>query len=156
AYEAVRGVLGSTDRVEERFEKARERTLLNLDEARLLLHDIGVDRVAENPEADIMNALFEEVEHRDSPSLYEVYQAGTRVIDHYGDPSDEDHFRETVRDNVARLLDVDGTLPDSEELGESVVESRMNHFVEEGEEAEPYFSSERETLRDLAESHGLA
>lgn len=36
-----------------------------------------VDRVAENPEADIMNALFEEVEQRESPSLYEVYQAGS-------------------------------------------------------------------------------
>jgi hypothetical protein len=156
AYEAVRGVLGSTDRVEERLDRARNRSLLNLDEARLLLHDIGVDRVAENPEADIMNALFEEVEQRESPSLYEVYQAGTRVIDHYGDPEDENHFRETVRDNVARLLDVDGSLPDSDRLGESVVEKRLNHFVEEGEDAEPYFSSERETLRELAESRGLA
>jgi hypothetical protein len=156
AYQAVDGVLNSTERVEERLESARNRTLLNLDEARLLLHDIGVDRVAENPEADIMNALFEEVEDQAEPSLYEVYQAGTRVIDHYPDSGDEQHYRETVRDNVARLLDLDGNLPDSEELGGMVVEDRLNHFVEEGEAAEPYFSSERETLRDLAEAHGLA
>lgn len=156
AYEAVRGVLGSTDRVEERLERARNRELLNLDEARLLLHDIGVDRVAENSEADIMNALFEEVESRESPSLYEVYQAGTRVVDHYADSGSPGHFQETVRDNVARLLDVDGELPDSDELGRSVVENRLNYFVEEGEDAEPYFSAEQETLRDLAERRGLA
>jgi hypothetical protein len=156
AYQAVDGVLQSTDYVEERLEKAQERTLSNLDEARLILHDIGVDQVAENPEADIMNALFDEVEDRDSPSLYEVYQAGTRVVDHYQDDDTPDHYRDTVRDNVARLLDVDGGIPESEELASTVIEDRLNHFVEEGDEAEPYFSDERETLRELAESHGLA
>jgi len=155
AYQAVDGVLQSTDRVEERLEKAQDRTLSGLDEARLILHDIGVDQVAENPEGDVMNALFEEVGDRDEPSLYEVYQAGTRVVDHYQNSDVPDHYRDTVRDNVARLLDVEGVLPESGELASSVIEDRLNHFVE-SEDPEPYFTDEQETLRDLAEVHGLA
>ena len=151
-YQAVDAVLHSHEEIEHRITDARSRKLVNRDESLLVLFDLGLDRYFENPVPDLLNALIEEVDDPDKPSLWETYNAATRALTHYTRDIPEyelDHGLE----QVARLLETgyDG-VPDPVEVGRSAVENRANQLVEDPD-SDLYWEGEEESLRELMEVH---
>lgn len=155
AYQSVKGSLQSADRVEERMQEAQDTYLRNQDEARLLLHDLGLEEYVANPEADIAAGMIEEFQDTDRPSLYDVYQAATYALTHHADPDTPQHILNRGYEQAGQLLDMEGDLPDPDEVMEGVVADRLNYHVEEPD-GEEYFSGEREIVREVADARNVA
>jgi hypothetical protein len=155
AYHAVDSIVEGTDIVENRLKEAQEEQLLNQDEALLVLHDLGLDRYLENPTADLVNALYTEVEDPENPSLYETYNAATYALTHLSTGVPE-YVLDDGLDRAATLLDQENRIPDSEELGRRVVEDRVQHLVDaDNPDEEEYWEGETDSLRDLMEKHEI-
>lgn len=155
AFHAVDTVIEGKDVVEDRLQQAQERELMNQDEALLVLQDLGVDRYLEDPTADLLNALREEVDDPDNPSLYETYNAGTYALTHLADDGVPEHGLDNGYEQLSRLLEYGNGIPDPGILGENAVERRYQEFMDEPEETEEYWEGEREDLSELAELHGI-
>lgn len=155
AYNAVDAVIESPAVVEERIERAQDRALVNRDEALLVLLDLGIDRYLDNAVADLVNALHAEVDDPEAPTLWETYNAATRALTHYaGDVPEYELDRGYER--AARLLETgQSAVPEPDRLGQEAVERRVNQYVE-GDEVEPYWEGEEETLHELMALHGAA
>jgi hypothetical protein len=155
AYHAVDSIVEGADTVETRLEEAQAQTLLNQDEALLVLHDLGLDRYLENPTADLVNALYEEVEDGETPSLYETYNAATYALTHLSTDVPE-YVLDDGLERAATLLDQGNSVPRSEEVGRDVVESRVQSLVEADDpEEEEYWDGETDSLRELMEEHEI-
>jgi len=154
AYQAVDSVMQSPEEVEKRIQEAQDYEFLNQDEALLVLLDMGVGEYLENPVPDLVNALHEEVEDEDSPSLWETYNAATRALTHHTDDLPEYKVDRGFED-VARLLENGySELPDPERIGNETVENRANQLIESQEtDSEEYWNGEQETIRELLEEH---
>jgi len=153
AYNAVDAVIESPDDVERRIAEAQDQRLLNQDEALLVLMESGIDTYLENPVPDLLNALYDEVEDPDSPSLWETYNAATRALTHYTNVPD--YERTTGYERAARLLETgENELPQSEDLGSQAVEQRRRQLIEQ-EDADPYWEDEVDALQELQELHAL-
>lgn len=152
AYNAVDAVVESPEVVEQRLEEAQEQELMNQDEALLVLLDQGMDRFLENPVPDLLNALYEEVEDPDNPTLYETYNAGTRALTHYS-MDVPDYELDQGYENLSRLLENGASeIPDPEYLGQSAVENRSRELIEHSG-GEPYWEDEEQSLRELMRAH---
>lgn len=152
AYHAVDAVVESPEIVEERLEKAQNRELMNRDEALLVLMDTGVDQYLENPVPDLVNALVEEVDDPDSPTLWETYNAATRALTHYTQDV-PDYQLDQGYEQAAQLLETGYSgVPEPLELGSQAVEDRANQVIE-NQEREEYWDGERDALRELMEAH---
>jgi len=153
AYNAVDAVVDSPDAVERRLAEAQDQRLLNQDEALLVLMESGIDTYLENPVPDLLNALYDEVEDPENPSLWETYNAATRALTHYTDVPD--YERTAGYERAARLLETgENELPQSEDLGSQTVEQRRRQLIEQ-EDAKPYWEDEVDALQELQELHGL-
>jgi len=152
AYNAVDAVIESPDTVEQRIDAAQDRELLNRDEALLVLLDMDLDRYVENAVPDLVNALHDEVDDPEAPTLWETYNAATRALTHYSRDVPE-YELDAGFERAAQLLET-GTsaVPEPGALGQSAVERRVNEYVEE-DEVEPYWDGEEETLHELVELH---
>ncbi len=156
AYHAVDAMIDGADEVEKRLEEARERTLLNQDEALLILHDLGIDQYLENPTSDLVNALHEEVDDPDNPSLYETYNAATYALTHLSVQDTPEYVLDDGYEKAAELLEYGDGIPHPEILGENTVQNRARSLVEADEsETEEYWDGETETVRDLMEYHEI-
>jgi hypothetical protein len=154
AYNAVDAVIESPAEIEHRLAEARNRELLNQDEALLVLMETGIDRYLEQPVPDLLNALHSEVEDPEAPSLYETYNAGTRALTHYTQDVPSYELDEGF-ESLSQLLETGGSsIPEPEQLGRNAVNSRSRALIEEGG-VEPYWPEEEETLRELMEAHEL-
>lgn len=153
AFHAVDSAVDGIDQVEERLQDAQERELMNLDEAAIVLHDIGIDRYLENPTADILNALHEEVEDPDSPSLYETYNAATYALTHLSEDAPQYQLDEGY-EAAAGILEYGDGIPHPDILGENAVESRANQLIE-GEDVDEYWEGETESVRELMDARGI-
>jgi hypothetical protein len=153
AYNAVDAVVESPNVIEDRLQTAQQRTLMNRDEALLVLFDHGLDRFLENPLADLANALYDEVDDPEAPTLWETYNAATRALTHYnGDIPD--YQLDQGFEQAARLLENGASqVPDPVEIGQSAVYNRSQALIEDGDEER--WDGERETLRELMEAHEL-
>ena len=150
AYQAVDAVIESPETVEERLEAAQDRELLNQDESLLVLLDLGIDDYLNDPVPDLLNALHEEVDDPDSPTLWETYNAATYALTHYADAPDYELDQGFER--AARLLETGRSeVPDPDRMARDVVEKRANQLIED--EDEPYWEDEEETVRDLMAAH---
>lgn len=155
AYHAVDSMIEGVDTVEQRLEEAQQEKLLNQDEALLVLHDLGLDRYLENPSADLVNALYEEVEDMENPSLYETYNAATYALTHLATDVPE-YVLDDGLERAATLLDQGNSVPDSEEVGRVVVENRVQSLVEADDPGEEeYWDGETDSLRELMEAHEI-
>ncbi|WP_321167856.1 DUF932 domain-containing protein [Halobaculum saliterrae] len=155
AYNAVDAVAESPAEVEHRLAQAQNREFMNQEEALLVLLESGVGRFLDNPVPDLLNGLYEEVDDPDSPSLWETYNAATRVLTHYTDDSVSRHRLADGFESAAQLLENgSNSIPDPEQVGRVAVESRSRQLIERGG-AEPYWDGEVETLRELRGLHGL-
>lgn len=155
AYHAVDSMIDGADTVETRLKEAQEETLLNQDEALLVLHDLGLDRYFENPTADLVTALSEEVDDLENPSLYETYNAATYALTHLSTDIPE-YELDNGFEQAAQLLDQGNRVPDSEMLGRRVVENRVQHLVDaDNPDEEEYWEGETDSLRELMELHEL-
>jgi len=121
AYNAVDAIVDSPAEVEHRLAQAQNRELMNQDEALLVLMETGIDRYLEDPFPDLLNALYDEVEDPESPTLWETYNAATRALTHYtrGVP---DYDLADGFEQASQLLE-DGTndIPKPERLGQQAV-----------------------------------
>lgn len=153
AYNAVDAVVESPEIIEHRLAQAQNRELLNQDEALLVLMDTGIDQYLEQPVPDLLNALYEEVEDPQSPSLWETYNAGTRALTHYVDEEIPEYELDQGFESVSQLLETGyNELPEPDSLGRQAVQSRSRELIEQGD-SEPYWEGETESLRDLMEQH---
>lgn len=154
AYNAVDAVIESPAEIEKRLAEAQNRELVNQDEALLVLMDTGIDQYLEQPVPDLLNALYDEVEDPDQPSLWETYNAATRALTHHASDDVPEYELDQGFEQAARLLETGyNEIPDPQSLGRSAVESRADQLIENQEEAERYWEGEDETLRELMETH---
>jgi hypothetical protein len=154
AYHAVDSMIEGVDTVEERLEEAQNRTLLNQDEALLVLMESGIGRYLENPVPDLLNAMHNEVDDPESPTLWETYNTATRALTHYTRDVPDYELAEGF-ESAAQLLESGGNeLPEPERLGHAAVDNRV-HAVIEQEDSEPYWEGETESLRELMEEHEI-
>jgi hypothetical protein len=152
AYNAVDAVIESPAEIEHRLAEAQNRELVNQDEALLVLLENGVGDYLEQPVPDLLNALYEEVDDPDSPSLWETYNAATRALTHYTQDV-PDHRLDQGFEQAAQLLETGyNEIPDPEQLGRQTVERRANQRIEDGD-VDEYWEGEDETLRELMETH---
>jgi hypothetical protein len=154
AYNAVDAVIESPDEVEHRLSQAQDRELVNQDEALLVLLDHGIGDFLEQPVPDLVNALREEVDDPENPTLWETYNAGTRALTHYTRDIPE-YSLDQGFEQVAELLETGfNEVPDPEKVGRKAVDNRTRRLIEQGD-AEPYWEGETTTLRELMEEHEL-
>jgi hypothetical protein len=150
--QAVAGIIDGVDGVEHRLQEARERTFVNRDEALLTLMDIGVDAYLDDPVATLEDCLDAETAEGEDPSLYDTYNAATRALTHHADLGMT--RRDYALERAASLVDRNGMLPDVADLGMDAVERRVGSYADDGDETEPYWDGERETLSELVELRG--
>lgn len=148
AHHAVDALIEGADTYEQRLKDAQNQELMNLDEALILLQETGIGQYFDNPTADLLNAAHTEIEDQDNPTVYEVFQAGTRALEHYSDAPQ--HEKQHGYDQLSQLLDQDGEMPDINEYAADVVNNRMNEYAV-NEEVEPYWETEKDALHELAE-----
>lgn len=155
AHHAVDSMIDGVGTVETRLKDAQDERLLNQDEALLVLHDLGLDRYFENPTADLVNALSEEVANSERPSLYETYNAASYPLTHLSADVPE-YVLDDGLERAATLLDYGNGVPDSEELGRKVVENRVQTLVDaDNPDDAEYWDGETDSLRELMEAHEL-
>lgn len=154
-FHAVDSVIEGTDVVEQRLERAQERTLMNRDEGILVLQDLGIDRYLENPTADLVTAFEEEVDDPYNPSLYDTYNAATYALTHLADDEVPEHGIDNGYEMASQLLEYGNGIPDPGILGGNAVERRYDELLEGGDSVEEYWSGEREAVAELAEEHGI-
>jgi len=153
AYNAVDAVIESPAEIEQRLAQAQNRELLNRDEALLVLMDLGIDQYFENPVPDLVNALHEEVDDPDAPTLWETYNAATRALTHYTEDV-PDYELDAGFEAAASLLENDfAEPPEPDRLGSQVVRSRADQLIENPEEENEYWNGEQESIRELMEAH---
>ncbi|WP_237561351.1 DUF932 domain-containing protein [Halostella pelagica] len=154
AYNAVDAVVESPSKVEKRLTEAQNRELMNQDEALLVLMESGIDRFLEQPVPDLLNALYDEVDDPEAPTLWETYNAATRALTHYTEDIPE-YDLDTGFEQAAQLLETGANeIPEPETLGRQAVNQRSRELIE-NEDTEPYWEDERESLRDLMERHQI-
>lgn len=154
AYHAVDSAVEGVDQVEQRLEEAQNRELRNMDEAALVLHDFGVDQYLENPTVDTLNALHEEVEDPDNPSLYETFNAATYALTHLSKDMPQYQLDDGY-EQAAQILEYGEGIPHPDILGENAVKRRSRELIEGGDDVDEYWEGEREDLRDLMEAHEI-
>lgn len=156
AHHAVDSMIEGVDAVEQRLEDAQERTLTNRDEALLVLQDLGIDKFLENPTADLVNSLHEEVEDPDNPSLYETFNAATYALTHLSEDDTPEYVLDQGYERAAQLLEYGEGIPHPDILGENAVRSRANTLIEsENPEKEEYWEGETDAVRELLETHEI-
>lgn len=156
AHHAVDSMIEGVDTVEQRLQDAQERTLVNRDEALLVLHDLGIDQYLENPTADLVNALHQEVEDPENPSLYETFNAATYALTHLSQENTPEYVLDDGYERAAQLLEYGEGIPHPNILGENAVQSRANVLIEsENPEDEEYWEGETEAVRELLETHEI-
>lgn len=154
AHHAVDSLIEGIDTVENRLIEAQDRTLLNQDEALLVLHDLGIDRYLENPTPDLITALDTEIEDPEAPTLYETYNAATYALTHLTSEDVPEYALDQGYERAAELLEYGDGLPHPEILGENAVETRAQKLLEaETQEDEEYWPGETEAVRELLEAH---
>ena len=154
AQQAVDAILTSPDEVESRLQAAADQHFINQDEAVLTLLDIGIDRYLPDDDAITLlrDSLAEETSDDEPPSLYDTYNAATRVLTHDADLSQ--HRRSDALEDAAMLLDQRGELPDAQQLGYDVVSRRAAE--RSGGDTEEYWPEEDLALHDLLGAHSLS
>lgn len=156
AHHAVNSMVEGVDTVEQRLEEAQERTLLNQDEALLVLHDLGIDEYLENPTPDLINALHEEVEDPEDPSLYETFNAATYALTHQTDDNTPEYVLDDGYERAAGLLEYGDGIPHPGILGENAVQNRARTLIEsENPEEEEYWEGETDSVRELMQEHEI-
>jgi hypothetical protein len=156
AYHAVDSMIDGVDEVEQRLQRAQQRSLMNRDEALLVLHDLGIDEYLENPTPDLINALEEEIEDPENPSLYETFNAATYALTHLTTDDTPEYVVDEGYERAAQLLESGDGIPDPGALGETVIEDRAATLVEtDNPDDEEYWNGESDTVRDLMAAHGV-
>lgn len=156
AHHAVDSMIEGVDTVEQRLQDAQERTLTNRDEALLVLYDLGIDQYLENPTADLVNSLHQEVEDPDDPSLYETFNAATYALTHLSQKNTPEYVLDQGYERAAQLLEYGDGIPHPGILGENAVRSRANTLIEsENPEKEEYWEGETDAVRELLETHEI-
>ncbi|QIB75390.1 DUF945 domain-containing protein [Halogeometricum borinquense] len=151
AQRAVDSIVNGADAVEQRIQEADERRFKNYDEAVITLMDNGIGAEFDDPVSLLRDALDAETDERtEEPSLWDAYNAATRVYTH-GDGLDHEQ-RDRGLDRSAQLLDDYGAVPDAERLGRQAVTSRSEQLA--SEDAEPLFENEQDAVSELLAMHG--
>jgi hypothetical protein len=154
AIHAVDSAVEGIDEVEQRLEQAQERKLMNQDEAILVLQDTGIDQYLENPTADLINAVQEEVEDPENPSLYETYNAATYALTHLAEEDIPQYQLDTGFEQAAGILEYGDGIPHPDILGENAVRSRADELIEDPD-AEEFYEGETETVRELMQEYEI-
>lgn len=149
AYDSI---VNGVEDVEDRIRTAADRELVNQDEAVLVLTDLGIDTYL--PSDESINLLREALDaelddDQERPTLYDTYNAATRVLTHT-EGIDPEHRDRGLR-QAANLLDRHGDVPD-DTLGRQAVERRVDAYTSE-DPVEPYWDGEEETLETLIDAH---
>jgi len=154
AIHAVDSAVEGIDEVEQRLKEAQNRTLMNQDEALLVMQDMGIGRYLENPTADMINAVQEEIEDPDNPSLYETYNAATYALTHLAEEDIAQYQLDNGYEQAAGILEYGDGIPHPDILGENAVRSRANELIEDPD-AEEYWEGERDSVRELMQEHEI-
>lgn len=149
--QAVDAIVDGVDVVEDRLARATDREFINADEALLVLLDHGLDAYFDNPVPVLRDSLREELATGQAqPTLYDTYNAATRGLTHAASLSTA--RREEGLERAARLLDAQGDVPEATDLGRQALDRRVEAYTS-GEEVDPYWDAEEETLHALLAAH---
>ena len=144
---AVAGIVNGVATIENRLQQADEEIFTSSEEALLVLMDYGLDTYLDDPVPTLEAGLEEELDpQQDQPTLYDTYNAATRVLTHEADLSPEQ--RDAALERAAYLLDTYSDLPETAQLGTAAIEQRIATYTTEAE-VEPYWNDEEETLHEL-------
>ena len=154
AYNAVDAVVESPAEVEHRLAEAQNRELMNQDEALLVLMESGIGQYLQDPVPDLLNAMYEEVDDPESPTLWETYNAATRALTHYTHDVPDYELANGFEAAAQLLEDGSNEIPDPGQLGQQAVTNRSRALIEQGD-SEPYWEGETESLRRLMEQHEI-
>lgn len=152
AYQAVDAMVDGVDTVRERLEEAQAKTLMNQDEALIVLHELGIDEYVENGTADLITSLDTEVKDPDNPSLYETYNAATYALTHLSPEDTPEYELDEGYERAAELLEYGDGVPHPDILGRDTVRSRMRTLVED-DDPDTYWDGEEDALHELMEMH---
>ena len=152
AYNSVDAVIESPAEIEHRLAQAQTRELTNQDEALLVLLERGIGDYLDQPVPDLLNALHEEVDDPEAPTLWETYNAATRALTHYTNDVPQYQLDQGF-EAASRLLDNGyNEIPDADQLGRQTVERRAQQRIE-SQEDDQYWEGEDESLRELMQTH---
>jgi len=154
AYNAVDAVIESPAEIEHRLAQAQNRELMNQDEALLVLMESGIGRYLENPVPDLLNAMHNEVEDPEAPTLWETYNTATRALTHYTRDVPDYELAQGFEQASQLLEDGTNDIPEPERLGQSAVYNSTSSLIEQGD-SEPDLEGEEESLRELMEAHEI-
>lgn len=156
AYNAIDAVAEGGEEISQRIADAEEQELMNIDESLLLLQDYGIGQVLEQPTADLVNALQQEVDDPAQPTLKETYDAATRALTHYTPDDVPDYVVDDEIAKAGQLLDQDGELPDTDDVMQHTLQNR-SYILSQADDLETaeYWDGERETVQELSELRGL-
>jgi len=154
AYNAVDVVIESPAEIEQRLAQAQNRELMNQDEALLVLMDSGIGRYLKTPVPDLLNAMHNEVDDLESPTLWETYNTATRALTHYTQDVPDYELAQGFEQASQLLENGANEIPEPETLGRSTVDNRTRALIEQGD-SEPHWEGEEESLRELMEAHEL-
>ena len=102
---------------------------------------------------DLLNALREEVEDPEDPSLYETFNAATYALTHLSGDVPEYELQEGY-EQASQLLEYGEGIPHPSILGENAVRSRAQSLIESDDpEEQEYWEGESETVRELMRKH---
>lgn len=156
AHHAVDSMIEGIDTVEQRLQNAQERTLINQDEACLILHDLGIHQYLENPVDDLNQALDEEIDDPENPSLYETFNAATYALTHLAEEDTPEYVLDQGYEQAAQLLEYGDGIPHPRILGENAVQNRADTLIEADQpEEKEYWDGETETVQELMETHQI-
>ena len=152
AKNAVDSIVHGVEEIENRIARAHKRTFKDEHEAILALRHLGVGDELDEPFPALEDALQAEVTRGDQPTLWDAYNAATRVYTHQ--EGLEANQRDRGLERSARLLDDYGEVPEAQALGEAAVTQRAEALTDD--EEEPEFDNEEEVVSGLLQQYGEA
>lgn len=156
AHYAVDSMIQGVDIVEQRLKDAQERTLMNQDEALLVLHELGINEYLEHSTDDLMYALDEEVENPENPSLYETFNAATYALTHLSEEDTPEYVLDQGFEQASQILEYGDGIPHPRILGENAVKNRAYTLIESDDpETEEYWHGEIDSIRELMKAHKI-
>ncbi|KXA95605.1 hypothetical protein AKJ36_00030 [candidate division MSBL1 archaeon SCGC-AAA259I07] len=138
---------------EKKLVEAKDRYFKSLEECLLVLYDFDIHRYISNDDGiDLLRKGLEEEVDGERPTLYDTYNAATRVLTHESDGTPR-HMVEDGLETAGDLIDYENYgVPEPEYLGKRAVQRRSSEIEESGE---ILFEGEQEAVSKLASEYGI-
>ncbi|MCU4753436.1 DUF945 domain-containing protein [Halobacteria archaeon AArc-curdl1] len=154
-HQLARSVVENSEMVEERYDQMKE---IELDSEwvafEFLEHRLDLPFYINGGHGDIAMTYNDVVEEPSSPTVYETLQVATEQLTHNSRNDLPRHVINTAQEKASQLVDLNGELPDYDEMVKNTIEDRA-YQLRNIDDAEEYWEGEEETINELVEEYGL-